>query len=187
MTGQWEAYARRANVLPWIWKPPYGETNSSEKEVSEATRFELKSGDDLEGNQRPDIVNHAFSVTVEVAAPGSNGVLVAQGGTVNGFSLYFKGGDLHWAIRRESEVQIITAHAVELANARKLTGSLVADGTPHLSVDGHEVASGKPQGLIPGLPADGLQVGKDSKGAVGDYRPPFPFKGEILSVVLQLE
>ena len=24
MTAKWEAYANRANVLPWIWKPEYG-------------------------------------------------------------------------------------------------------------------------------------------------------------------
>ena len=28
MTAQWEAYARRANVLPWIWTPQYGETDA---------------------------------------------------------------------------------------------------------------------------------------------------------------
>src|SRR5215470_15519536 len=104
---------------------------------------------DLEGNQRPDIVNRAFSVTVELGAPGSNGVLAAQGGSVNGFSLYFKGGDLHGAIRRDSDVQVITANAVELANARKLTASLSHDGTPRLSIDGREVATGKAEGLIP--------------------------------------
>jgi arylsulfatase A-like enzyme len=25
MAAQWEAYARRAQVIPWIWGPPYGE------------------------------------------------------------------------------------------------------------------------------------------------------------------
>ena len=28
MTAQWEAYARRANVLPWIWTPQYGEKDA---------------------------------------------------------------------------------------------------------------------------------------------------------------
>jgi arylsulfatase len=27
MIGKWEAYAKRANVLPWIWKPEYGAAN----------------------------------------------------------------------------------------------------------------------------------------------------------------
>jgi arylsulfatase A-like enzyme len=30
MVGQWEAWARRANVLPWIWQPQYGEKPSAE-------------------------------------------------------------------------------------------------------------------------------------------------------------
>jgi arylsulfatase A-like enzyme len=25
MAAQWEQWARRTNVLPWIWKPQYGE------------------------------------------------------------------------------------------------------------------------------------------------------------------
>ena len=25
LLGQWETWARRANAIPWIWKPPYGE------------------------------------------------------------------------------------------------------------------------------------------------------------------
>jgi arylsulfatase len=29
MVAQWEAWARRANVLPWIWEPAYGEKASS--------------------------------------------------------------------------------------------------------------------------------------------------------------
>ena len=28
LTAKWEAYARRANVLPWIWQPPYGQTKA---------------------------------------------------------------------------------------------------------------------------------------------------------------
>jgi arylsulfatase A-like enzyme len=27
LVGIWEAWAKRANVLPWIWKPPYGQTD----------------------------------------------------------------------------------------------------------------------------------------------------------------
>ena len=30
MVAQWEQWARRANVLPWIWKPPYGSAGREE-------------------------------------------------------------------------------------------------------------------------------------------------------------
>lgn len=186
MTAQWEAYARRANVLPWIWKPQYGETNSAE-EVSQATHFELKPGKDLEGDQRPNIANHAFTVTVKLASPARDGVLVAQGGTVNGFSLYFKGGQLHWAIRRDRELKAVTSKADTMVNPRNVTASLGGDGTMRLTIDGREVGTGQAGGLLPKLPTDGLQVGKDLKGAVGDYKGPFPFGGRIESVVLELQ
>jgi hypothetical protein len=37
------------------------------------------------------------------------------------------------------------------------------------------------------MPADGLQVGRDEGGAVGDWRPPFAFGGEIEEVTVKLE
>ena len=189
MTAQWEAYAYRAKVLPWIWKPPYGEKESGENkpQASQALRFELKPEDDLEGARRPNIANRAFSLTVELAAAGRDGVLVAQGGATHGFSLYFKNGELRWAIRRERALHEITANGAALADAKKVTASLGRDGTLRLDVDGREMASGKAPGLLSKLPTDGLQVGRDLKGAVGDYTAPFAFQGKIRSVLLQLE
>jgi len=44
LTAQWEAYARRAKVLPWIWKPQYGQP--AEKARADApARSERKAGD----------------------------------------------------------------------------------------------------------------------------------------------
>jgi hypothetical protein len=186
MTAQWEAYAHRAKVLPWLWKPQYGE-KEPEPEVSKELRFELKPGDDLEGARRPDIANRAFSVSVELAAPGRDGVLVAQGGLTHGFSLYFKDGVLHWAIRSEHAIHEITANSGTAAGATKISASLGRDGTLRLGVDGRDLATGKAPGLLPKLPVDGLQVGRDLKGAVGDYTAPFPFQGKIQSAVLVLE
>jgi arylsulfatase len=188
MRQQWEAYARRAKVLPWIWKPQYGEpdTGAGKAEASAETRFELAPGERLDGARRPDIVNRGFSVTVQLAEPGRSGVLVAQGGLVQGFSLYFKDGDLHWAIRRERALHEITAPGTELGDAKTITASLARDGSLRLIVDGRDVASGKAPGLLPKMPADGLQVGRDLKGAVGDYSTPFSFEGKIQSVVLEL-
>jgi arylsulfatase len=32
MAGKWEAWAKRAGVVPWIWKPPYGEKANGRRE-----------------------------------------------------------------------------------------------------------------------------------------------------------
>jgi arylsulfatase len=189
MTAQWEAYARRANVLPWIWKPQYGQPDSPDDapKMSPARRFELMAGDDLEGGNRPNIVSRGFTVNVRLDGPAESGVLVAQGGTVNGFALYCKDGTLHWAIRRERELHEITAPLAALGSAQKITASLARDGSLRLAAGGRDLAAGKAPGLLPKLPVDGLQVGRDLKGAVGDYTSPFPFQGKIEAVVLELE
>jgi arylsulfatase A-like enzyme len=187
MVAKWEEYARRANVLPWIWKPQYGQPESSEVvEASEALRFVLKAGDDLEGSRRPDVAKRGFSVTVNLAGPPQTGVLVAQGGLVSGFALYFKDGDLHWAVRRDHVLHVITAHKKDLTTCRTITADLAGDGTLTLTVDGVQLARGSAAGTLPLLPKDGLQIGQDLKGAVGDYSGSFPFKGQIESVVLEL-
>jgi arylsulfatase A-like enzyme len=40
MTAQWEAWANRANVIPWIWEPQYGETagGGNEQKGTKATK-----------------------------------------------------------------------------------------------------------------------------------------------------
>ena len=52
-------------------------------------------------------------------------------------------------------------------------------------VDGKEVISGKTPGTMQSMPADGLQVGADRNGAVGEYQVPFAYPGPI-SLKLQL-
>jgi hypothetical protein len=62
---------------------------------------------------------------------------------------------------------------------------MTKDGTVTLTADGKEAARGKVPGPLTAKPADGLQVGRDLKGAVGGYTAPFPFAGEIAEVVVK--
>jgi len=55
-----------------------------------------------------------------------------------------------------------------------------------LSVNGKMVASGQADGALASMPGDGLQVGRDKGGAVGDYRSPFAFKGTIEKAKVEL-
>ena len=59
-------------------------------------------------------------------------------------------------------------------------------GTMILSVNGKMVASGQADGALASMPGDGLQVGRDKGGAVGDYRSPFAFKGTIEKAKVEL-
>ena len=53
--------------------------------------------------------------------------------------------------------------------------------------DGKEIAREKLEGLIPGQPIDGLQLGQDLNAAVGAYESPFTYNGTIESAVLEVK
>jgi arylsulfatase len=68
-----------------------------------------------------------------------------------------------------------------------LTALLGSDGRLLLSANGRAAAETKAEGLHLKQPKDGLQVGRDENGAVGDYKAPFAFGGTVLRVVLELQ
>ena len=61
-----------------------------------------KKGDSLISGDAPQIANHAFIVSAEIEA-GGDGVIVAQGATVNGYALYIKDGKPAFALRNQSD------------------------------------------------------------------------------------
>ena len=71
-----DAWARRAKVLPWPWDK---EDPVASESLSATTHFELGPDADLPRAEAPDFPNRAFTVTVNIAEPGTDGVLVAHG------------------------------------------------------------------------------------------------------------
>jgi arylsulfatase len=198
MVARWEAWAKRAHVLPWIWKPPYGRTPAAKPderetpELDEAlastrTNFVLQAGEELAGGEAPRIAERAFAVTVELAQFAENGVLLAQGGTAHGFSLYLKEGRLTFALRRANKLATVISPEKLPAATKQVTARLAKDGTVALTADGRPLATPQTLGLLARQPADGLEVGRDSNGAVGDYAAPFAFGGRIGRVTLMLD
>jgi arylsulfatase len=212
LTAKWEAWAKRAHVIPWIWKPQYGAktdpnaqpgagagagAEADEKPVkkkgksaakgSSQTHFELKQGDELTGENVPATGGRAFHVSAEIETMAKDGVVVAQGGTTEGFTLYAKDGNVTFALRRGGKLtSIVTKEALAL-KPTKIEADLAADGAMTLTLDGQTAASGKAPGLLNRTPTDGLQVGSDQNAAVGPYEAPFPFGGKIGKVVLELK
>jgi arylsulfatase len=182
MVGKWATWARRSEVLPWPWKPQYGEapTTQASKMV-----FELKQGDNVPGKRSPQIAGRSIAIEARITK-SSDGVIVAQGGSTNGYSLYSKAGHAEFAIRREGELTVITSKDPLPASPFQLSAVFGADGAMTLSVNGTAVAGGKANGLLSRQPGEGLQVGEDLNGAVGDYDAPFGFKGEIGGVSVKL-
>jgi arylsulfatase A-like enzyme len=181
MIKQWEAWAHRAQVLPWPWKPQYGSAAASQPAAMD---FELKPGSNLK-DDAPYLVNRGIAIEAKVTT-GGEGVIVAQGGSSQGYSLYVKAGHVVFAIRRDKQLTEITSKDAAPAGPYTLSAVLARDGSMSLSINGGRAVAGKVDGLLTTMPVDGLQVGRDLGGAVGDYKSPLPFTGEIEGVSIKL-
>ena len=199
MSAAWDAYAARSDVLPLGgWKAGNKGGKGAGDEGGDAppavakTKFELKAGDRLERNQAPAISGRGVTVTVKfdtknpAGGPIANdGVLLAHGGTANGYALYLKGGKLTFTVRAANKATTV-ATAAAVSGTHTAVAKLAADGAVSLTVDQDPPVNGKAGGPIPKAPLDGLDVGSDQGGLVGAYTAENKFAGTIESVVVEL-
>ena len=176
LAGMWQAYAERANVLPLT------PSRKPKEQLSRKKKFNLKPDANLSQGESPMLKNKAFSISAVLSKVGTKGVIVAQGGTAAGFSFYQKDGKLWFCIRRDGQ---LTALSGDIPNApTTLELSVNSDGTVKV-LDGDVVLlNGSVGGLLNAMPLDGLQVGQDLEGIVGDHAADFAYDGEIKSVKL---
>jgi arylsulfatase len=146
------------------------------------------------------IKNKSHSITAEIVVPkgGAEGVIIAQGANIGGWSLYVKGGKLkycynvagvhHFFAEAASPIPA-GEHQVRMEFAYA-GGGLGQGGKATLYVDGKKVGEGD----IPMTQAmvfsadDGLDVGEDSGAPVSpDYGPQGnAFNGEVKGVLLAI-
>lgn len=195
MAAQWEAWAKRAQVLPIDgWKDqPAGERGS----FSKKKRFQLEGNASLGRGKSPDVAGRGFVVDVRLEKLGTSGVLVAQGGVARGWALYQR-------LQTEKEQEGQTATAFEFAvrspkglevarlegvppETKRVGVRLGKDGEVVFRLDGVEKGRGKVARLVDAMPVDGLQVGRDENGLVGDYSQRNAYDGTIQGVVIELE
>ena len=168
LAAKWDAWAKRANVYPLT--PYYAKRTSKKKS------FQLKVGDDLHQARAPNIANRTFVVSGKVDALTDDGVLLAQGGTAHGYSLYLKDRKLHFSIRRSGKLETLTSTKPVPSGAIQLKMTYERNGNVVILVNNESYVSGKVAGGLLEVPQDGLQVGEDRNGAVGDYEEPFSLK-----------
>jgi arylsulfatase len=142
--------------------------------------------------------SHSVTADIEVPKSGAEGVIVAQGANIGGWSLYAKKGKLkycynvagvnHYFVESKSELPA-GPHQVRMEFAYD-GGGLGKGGKVTLFVDGSAVGEGR----IPMTQAfvfsadDGLDVGEDSGAPVSpDYGPQGnAFNGEVKGVQLAI-
>jgi arylsulfatase len=179
LTDMWLAYAERANVLPLNARAV--KRNQSKKKV-----FKLKTGADLLQDKSPNVRQRAFTLKATLKADKPNGVIVAQGGTAHGYALYVQEGQLRFATRIGGKLSVVSAKTPSLSEQSELQVKLSKNGKVRLLHNDKLIAEGT-TGLLVDMPVDGLQVGKDLNGAVGQYEVPFAFEGAIEGVEVNLE
>jgi hypothetical protein len=120
-----------------------------------------------------------FTVGATCSPAALDGVLIADGGASEGFSLYLKGGRPRFAIRSSDQLfQVVGTRALKLNQRATVVAMLSPDSKLRLFIDGESagVANGVP---ISRRPYDGLSLGQDSGSFVGEYDTPLHFEGDL--------
>ncbi len=178
LAARWQAWAERCNVLPL--------NPRKEPAFSKRTRFELDNGASLERTAAPHVLGKGIRFDAVVESNGENGVLIAQGGGADGWAVYLQDRRLRLATRHGGRLTTIAAAAPFPNGAVRVRAIVARDGRLTLSVGGRIVAKGRAPSALIKMPIDGLQVGRDDKGSVGEYRAPFRFDGAIRSAVVEI-
>jgi arylsulfatase len=151
----------------------------------------------------PDLKNKSYAVTaeVEIPEPGTEGVLVTQGGRFGGWGLLVLDGKPTFVHAFSNQPQ----HKYRIASNQKLAAGkhtihfdfnydgpgMGKSGTGTLSVDGKQVPQSKVERTIPVRISldETMDVGQDTgTPVVEDYvtNMPFKFTGELKKVVIEL-
>jgi arylsulfatase A-like enzyme len=145
--------------------------------------------------------NKSYSLTAEVEVPesGANGVIVALGGSVGGWSLYAQDGKLKHCYNFFGIHRYLTESARPIAKGKHQVrmefkydgGGLAKGGNVSLFVDGKKDGEGRVEMTVPMLFSadETCDVGKETGSAVsGDYGPAHnEFSGAVNWVQIDLE
>ena len=199
----WLIEATRYNVLP-LDDDPATRLNSDL-----AGRPQLIKGDTqllfagmgrLSENTMINIKNKSHSVTAEIEVPdtGAEGVIVAQGANIGGWTLYASGGKLKYCYNlggvqhffTESDQAIPSGeHQVRMEFAYD-GGGLAKGGDVTLYVDGQKVGEGRVEATAPNIFSadDGCDVGADTGAPVSPDYPPMDnaFTGRVKGVLMSI-
>lgn len=138
----------------------------------------LNIGETLGQGQAPQIGGKPLTISAEVQTDSSEGVIVAQGGSFNGYALYLHDGKPVFTVRVAGEI-FSTAAPEKPARRFRVEARLGRDGALSLALDGKRIASGKAPAVIPAQPHEDFCVGFDNGRTVGDYDGKAHFRGTI--------
>ncbi len=155
----------------------------------------------LSENSVVSLKNRSYSITADVSVPksGAQGVIVAQGGNTNGWSLYAKGGKLKYCYNFfgidltfvEATKSIPAGNHQVRMEFKYDGGGLAKGGDVMLYIDGKSVGKGRLERTVPMVFSadETCDVGKEGGSPVSpDYGPSGnEFSGTVNWVQLDLD
>lgn len=178
----WQQYAERSDVLPLSPPRPGGHSQPMNRKQM---RFQLKGKETLPTSSAPFIQNRNLRVKA-VADIQGDGSIIAQGGSSHGWGIYVQNGEVFLVVTRSGKRNIL-ASGITPKGKTTIEAELPRQGPLRLRINGQNVPTTMRPGSLSEQPQDGLQVGQDTGGAVGNYKTPFPFSGTIDSVQIDLK
>jgi arylsulfatase A-like enzyme len=140
--------------------------------------------------------SHSIMATIGVPQGGADGVLVAEGGTAGGYTLYVKDGKpvyeynyfAHERYRVASPEKLAAGPAVIRVDFKYDGGGFGKGGTATLFVNDRKVAEGRIDKTCPSrFGAESFDVGMDAGSPVSEeYRSPFAYTGTIKKVHIRI-
>jgi len=171
MADQWEAWAIEAKAKPWPW-------NRKKSSFSKKKVFNLEPDANLPSGVAPMVAKKAFEVEIQMGKQG-NGILVAQGGDAHGWALSIENKVLRFFVRLNGKMESVAADQKLGDKEMKIQAMLHASGEVELYAGKRKLGRGMVSSLVKEMPQDGLQMGRDEGGRVGEYKDAFAFDGEI--------
>ena len=146
----------------------------------------------------PNTKNRSYSMiaTVDMPETDGDGVLVAMGGRVGGYSLFVRNRRLHYWYNLLGMEQTCVTSNREVPRGRSRIGvDFTYDGggqgkggTIRLLIDDVVVGEARLERTVPRIFArETFDIGMDLNSPVGDYDAPFPFTGKLERVDIELK
>ena len=129
----------------------------------------------------PDVAGGSLQIVVEATQRNAvaDGVLLAHGGNVTGYSLHVEQGIPVFELTRKKEIFRV-AWPEPVKGKMRIVADL-GENEMSLSVNGEPKVSSASPGLLRTQPKIGLSVGYDALSNAGSYEVPNPYNGTILS------
>ena len=146
------------------------------KKLSKQEFFELKSGIQLSQEKAPNISGRGLQLKGSVENLESDGAIIAQGGDAQGFALIIHKNHLRFLTCVNGEItRVESEDPIRLSNFN-FEVSMSEAGAVSIQINDELVGSGTVNTLSI-MPIDGLSVGSDPGGSVGEYAPDYALKG----------